>query len=198
MPEVEVKAVLADPATARARLMAVGATQRFRGGMSDRRYDRAGELTGRDEVLRLRVFAHPDGRADAVLGWKGPSRRSPQGYKERHEVELAVSDGRDAPAAFLGALGYAEVHAIDRWVEVFELAGAIVRLESYPRMDDLVEVEGEPAAIERAISVLGIPRADFSADSLTEFVGRYERRTGHAAALASGAGGVRPPPWASP
>ena len=193
--EIELKALLIDPPAVRLRLLAVGAEMRFRGGMSDRRYDRAGELTAREEVLRLRTFHLPGGRSEAVLGWKGPVRRSPEGYKEREEIELGVSAGR--PEAFLEALGYAVVHVIDRWVEVFGLAGAVIRLESYPRMDDLIEVEGEPPAIERAIGITGIPRAEFSADALTEFVRRYEARTGGTAALAATGGRIHPPVWAA-
>ncbi len=195
--EVELKAVLSDPVTVRMRLLAVGAVLRFRGAMSDRRYDRGGELTARDEVLRLRTFRDLEGRTSAVLGWKGPTHRSPEGYKEREEVELAVGDTRGAPAAFLTALGYAAAHTIDRWVEVFELDAAVVRLESYPRMDDLVEVEGEPPAIERAIAVLGIPRSEFTTESLVDFVRRYEGRTGTPAVLASSSGTVNPPAWAA-
>jgi hypothetical protein len=51
-------------------------------------------------------------------------------------------------------------------------------------MDVLVEVEGEPAAIERVIEVSGMPRAAFTAESLTEFVRRFEARTGLQAELA--------------
>jgi adenylate cyclase class IV len=196
--EVELKAVLPDPATVRMRLLSVGGMLRYQGVMSDRRYDRDGELAARFEVLRLRTFHHAGGRAAAVLGWKGPMRRSPEGYKEREEIELAVGDGGRAPAAFLAALGFGEVHAIDRWVEVVELAGAIVRLESYPRMDDLIEVEGDPAAIERAVAVTGLPRSEFTADSLAEFVRRYEARTGDTAVLATSGGSLHPPAWASP
>jgi len=50
-------------------------------------------------------------------------------------------------------------------------------------MDVLVEVEGHPAGIERAISGLRIPRAMFSADRLTNFVRAYEARTGQKAAI---------------
>jgi adenylate cyclase class IV len=195
--ELELKALLSDPPTVRLRLLAVGAAVRFRGGMTDRRYDRGGELTARDEVLRLRTFHHAGGRIDAVLGWKGPVRRPDAGYKEREEIELGLSDGADGPEAFLAALGYAVVHVVDRWVEVFEAAGSVIRLESYPRMDDLIEVEGEPAAIERAIGVTGIPRMEFSADSLSEFVRRFEARTGRAAVLAATGGMVHPPAWAT-
>jgi adenylate cyclase class IV len=194
--EVELKAVLADPGTARMRLLSVGAVVRFRGAMSDRRYDRNGELVARDEVLRLRTFRDAEGRSSAVIGWKGPTRRSPEGYKERDEIELAVGEARGAPAALLTALGYEAVQDIDRWVEVFELGGAVVRLESYPLMDDLVEVEGAPAAIERAVAVLGIPRSEFTAEPLAEFTRRYELRTGASAVLAS-SGTTHAPAWAA-
>ena len=82
------------------------------------------------------------------------------------------------------SLGYDVVHAIDREVEVYELEGATLRIERYPRMDPLLEIEGSPAAIERAVDATGIPRAEFTADSLTEFVRRYELRSGQPAALA--------------
>ena len=73
---------------------------------------------------------------------------------------------------------------MDRDVEIFDLDGAAVRLEHYPRMDPLVEIEGRPAAIERAIEVTGLPRQAFTADSLTEFVRRFEARSGTTALLA--------------
>src|SRR5919205_1128702 len=79
--ELELKAVLSDPDALRARLIAAGAVERFRGRMSDRRYDRAGELAARDEVLRVRSYHHAGDRVAAVLGWKGAAQRSPEGYK---------------------------------------------------------------------------------------------------------------------
>jgi len=183
--ELELKAVIPDPGALRARLLAAGAVQRFIGRMSDRRYDRpGGELGLRDQVLRVRTFHPADGRATAIPGWKGPVERSPEGYKRRAEIELPVTGGeRGAPHALLSALGYEVVHAIDREVEVYELDGATLRIERYPRMDPLLEIEGSPAAIERAVAATGIPRAEFTADSLTEFVRRYELRSGQPAAL---------------
>jgi adenylate cyclase class IV len=184
--ELELKAVIPDPAALRERLRAAGAEVRFRGRMSDRRYDKAGELAGRDEVLRVRSYYHEDGQVQSVLGWKGPVRRSPEGYKQRRELELTIErgDGADStPHALLTALGYAPVHAIDRMVDVYVLDAATVRLEQYPRMDPLVEVEGSPAAIERAIQQTGIDRAAFTADSLADFVRRFEARTGQPALL---------------
>jgi adenylate cyclase class IV len=180
--ELELKAVVPDLDALRDRLREAGAVERFCGRMSDRRYDRGGELTARDEVLRVRSYRHPDGHAEWVLGWKGPARRSPEGYKQREEIELPMAEST-SPDALLRALGYEVVHAIDRDVEVFALDGASLRLERYPRMDTLLEVEGDPAAIERAIAASGLPRADFTADSLAELVRRFEARSGTPAAL---------------
>lgn len=183
--EVELKAVIPDPGAVCVRLVAAGAREQFRGRMSDRRYDRGGELGARDEVLRVRTYHHADGRTEVVLGWKGPVRRSPEGYKQRAEVELPIAAGAASLQALLAALGYEVVHAIDREVEVYDLDGATVRLERYPRMDPLLEVEGDPAAIERAIRASGIDRGAFSPDPLAEFVLRFELRTGLPAVLAA-------------
>ena len=182
--ELELKAVVPDPDAFRRRLRAAGAVPRFSGRMTDLRYDRDTELASRDEVLRVRTFLHPDGRVESILAWKGPTRRSPEGYKLREEIEVAVSAESD-PGRLLAALGYQPIHAVERDVEVYRLGDASVRLETYPRMDVLLEVEGEPAAIERAIAASGIPRSQFTADSLPEFVRRFEERSGQAAVLAS-------------
>ena len=194
--ELELKAVIPDPVVLRMRLQAAGAEERFRGTMRDLRFDRDGELTARSEVLRLRTFYRAAERTAAVLGWKGPPRISPEGYKQREEIELPIAAGGGDPEAWLRALGYRVVHTIHRWVEVFDLDGTVLRLEGYPRMDVLLEVEGDPPAIERAIAASGLPRAAFSADALAAFVGRYEARTGEAALLAAGDQGMRPPAWA--
>jgi hypothetical protein len=61
-------------------------------------------------------------------------------------------------------------------------------------MDVLVEVEGAPEAIERAIQATGLPRETFSAEMLVDFVRRYDAREARPAVLAvAGLGGERPP-----
>ena len=60
-----------------------------------------------------------------------------------------------------------------------------MRLERYPRMDDLVEVEGSVENIERAIDRTGLPRAGFTSERLPDFVRRFEERTGTRAALSA-------------
>ncbi len=182
--ELELKAAVPDAAALQARLRAAGATRVKAGLMRDRRFDRDGGLAARDEVLRVRSYVLEDGRREARLAWKGPTRVSGDGYKLREEHELALQASAEDATAFLGALGFGVSHAIDRRVEYWDLGGATLRLEWYPRMDVLLEVEGEPAAIERALAATGLPRSAFTAEALVDFVEAYEARTGHRAILA--------------
>jgi adenylate cyclase class IV len=194
--EREVKAVADDPPALGRRLQAGGATLVFRGHMSDRRYDRAdGALTARDEVLRLRTYRPAESAAPrpAELAWKGPTHRS-QGYKEREEHQIALGDPA-ALATILERLGFTVCDRIDRGIEVYDLPGATVRLEWYPRMDVLVEVEGEPDAIERAVQATGLARDAFTGERLLDFAERYRRRTGMAPILALAALGSARPAW---
>jgi adenylate cyclase class IV len=150
--------------------------------MTDLIYDRAGELGRRDQVLRLRLYrqSRPP-RVHAVLGWKGsPSAR--RGYRHRQELETVVANAR-VIRLMLERLRYRVTRAIDRRVEVYRLGGAALRLERYPRMDMLLEVEGRPTAIERAVQATGIPRAQFLSESLPYFARAYRRRTGRPARL---------------
>ena len=177
--ELELKGVVPEPGRVRAALLAAGSRISFRGQLQDRRYDRAGELTARDEVLRVRTYLPVDGAPRAELGWKGPTERSAEGYKRREERELTVGEG--APAGFLEALGFDLVHAIDRYIEIFEFGDGHARLEWYPRMDVLIEVEGAPAGIERIIAATGLPRVSFTNEALDAFTARYDAR--HPSAL---------------
>jgi len=176
-----------DVAGLRRALRRAGARLEFSGRMSDRRYDRAHELTRRDDVLRLRVY-RPDrrGARHAVLTWKGAAstrRGRSGGYRLRAELEVAVADP-DAMNVLLGRLRYRVSMEIDRRIEVYRLGAAVLRLERYPRMDTLLEVEGPPAAIERAVAATGLPRERFLAESLPYFLAAYRRRTGRRARLA--------------
>lgn len=195
--ELELKAAVHDPAALRARLATAGAALLREGLMRDRRLDRHGELAARDEVLRLRSYRLADGRAEDRLTWKGPARRTDDGYKLREEHDARLADDATAVATILEAVGFVPVAAIDRWVEYWSLDGATLRLEWYPRMDVLLEVEGEPAAMERAIAATGLPRAAFTAESLQQFVRRYAARAARPAVLALADLGDEPPSWTS-
>lgn len=188
---------MADPAELRRRLLAAGAVPGFAGRMDDRRLDRHGELAGRGEVLRVRLFRGDGAPESARVSWKGPASRTAEGYKLRRELEIEATGGAD-PVAVFRALGYVVVQAIDRRVEYYELHGATVRLEWYPRLDVLVEVEGSGVAIEAALVATGLPREAFSADALAEFGERFALRTGLPPVLAVEGLGDRAPSWEGP
>lgn len=183
MREMELKGVVPDEAGAIASVEAAGGRLSFAGRLEDRRYDDArGRLAGRDLVLRLRTYRGVDGSVrSAHLDWKGPTGYD-AGYKVREEISTPVGDP-DEMDSILDRMGYLVIREIDRQITQYELVGATVRFERYPRMDLLVEVEGQPDAIERAIEHIGLPRSGFSAARLPDFVAQYEARTGTRAAL---------------
>ncbi len=181
MREVELKSVAAAPDAVTAALLAAGARATFHGRLEDQRYDTPDRaLFARDHVLRLRVYADATG-SRAFLEWKGPTRYA-DGYKVREEISTGISDAA-AMSTLLEGLGYVVTREIDRDITQLTLHGATVRLERYPRMDALVEVEGAPGAIEAAITATGLPRGDFTTERLPDFVRRFEARTGERAAI---------------
>ena len=183
MREVELKAVVDDLADTRKRLEKAGAKLVFEGSLSDRRYDvESRELAERDEVLRVRRYQAP-GSSKTYLDWKGPTEIQDV-YKIREEISTLIEDF-DSLEQMLARLGFVVTMEIDREVAQYELGGATIRFETYPRMDVLVEVEGEPDSIEQAIEALGMARGLFDSDRLPSFVGRFEQRTGVRAAMSA-------------
>ena len=183
MREVELKSTVPDLEDCIARLKAAGAILSLQGRLHDSRYDtRERTLAERDETLRVRAYI---GATDshASLDWKGPTHEE-DGYKVREEISTAVVDA-DATIQILGHLGYLRTMSIDREITQFTLEGATIRFERYPRMDDLVEIEGTREAIERAIERTGLPRHGFTSERLGAFVDRFEARTGVRAALSN-------------
>ena len=181
MREVELKSVVDDMARRRAAVEAAGASRTDGGQRRDRCYDTPDHaLSARDQLLRVRVYRSDAGER-AELDWKGPTSRE-AGYKVREELGVHVAEG-DVMVDMLERLGYLVTIAIDREIAQYDLGGAMIRFERYPRLDDLVEVEGTPEQIEHAIVALGLPRAGFTSERLPDFVRRFERRTGLRAAL---------------
>jgi predicted adenylyl cyclase CyaB len=183
MREVELKAVVDDLGARREMIERAGAVLEYEGMLLDRRYDVASsDLTRRDQVLRVRRYENEDG-VRTYLDWKGPTEQH-DGYKTREEHSTLVDDF-DALEEILGRLGFGITMAIDREIAQYEIHDAMVRFEKYPRMDVLVEVEGEPDAIESAIEALGMARGQFTSERLNIFVQRFENRTGVQALIAS-------------
>lgn len=182
--EFELKARLSDDGEGlRRRLTERGWRRSFRGRMLDRRYDTPDrDLEARDQVLRLRRYVPEDGSAWAVLAWKGPVSEV-EGFKRRDEVETRVEDPSSL-AGILRALGYSAVTAvIDRWIETWRKDGVSVRIERYPRMDTLAELEGPPDEIRARIGELGVGADAWKSWPLPVFVERFEARTGERAVL---------------
>jgi predicted adenylyl cyclase CyaB len=176
MREVELKAVVDDVAERRRQIEKAGAKLTFDGKLRDKRYDtEARELAGKDEVLRVREYQTRKG-TKTFLDWKGPTETRDV-YKVREEVSTLVENVA-ALAAILDRLGYVLTREIDRDIAQYELGKCTIRFETYPRMDTLVEVEGEPEQIELAIDALGMARGSFTSERLTQFVTRFEQRTG--------------------
>jgi predicted adenylyl cyclase CyaB len=180
MREVELNAVVDDVQRRRSELERAGGKLVFEGKLRDRRYDvESRELSQRDEVLRVRRYESRTG-TKTHLDWKGPTETR-DNYKVREEVSTAVDDF-DSLSLVLTKLGFVVTREIDRDIAQYEHGGATIRFETYPRMDALVEVEGEPDTIENAIEALGMARGEFSSRRLADFVEAFERRTGvHAA-----------------
>ncbi|MFL5551460.1 MAG: class IV adenylate cyclase [Gemmatimonadaceae bacterium] len=181
MREVELKAIVDDLAERRKIIEAAGATLSFEGRISDRRYDFASrDLTSRDEVLRTRRYMS-QGSTRTYLDWKGATETRDV-YKTREELTTPVED-QVVLEKILEKIGFELTWEIDRDIAQYQFRGATIRFETYPRMDILVEVEGDPAAIEEAIDTLGMPRGTFTNERLADFVNGFERRTGVKAAV---------------
>ncbi len=183
MREVELKSVVDDIVLRRGHVEREGGQLTFEGKLTDVRYDTSGgDLIRRDHVLRIRTYDR-NGDQEGHLDWKGETRYE-GGYKVREEISTTVGDAA-ALAAIVRGLGFLVVREIEREIAQYSLHGATVRFEHYPRMDDLLEVEGSPASIEQAIASLGLPRNGFSSERLADFITRYEARTGNRAALSA-------------
>lgn len=181
MREVELKGVVDDVMIRRRLVELAGGQLLYEGSLEDLRYDNANrDLSAKDEVLRLRVYGGA-GKTHAFLDWKGKTTFD-DGYKVREELSSQVGSP-EIFRAILANLGYVVIAEIGRWIAQYQLGKATVRFERYPRMDDLVEVEGEPEDIEAAILAIGIDRSEFSSKRLPHFVRQYESRTGKRAAL---------------
>jgi predicted adenylyl cyclase CyaB len=179
MIEIELKAVVDDVDARCAAVMRAGGRLVKEGRLRDLRFDDAnGDITGRGEMLRVRTFVGSD-RGEASLEWKG--RATAHGdFKQREEIGTTAGDG-GVLVDLLRRLGYRVILQIDRRITQYALEGATVRFERYPRMDDLVEVEGLPDAIERAVKVIGIPRSEYGSGSIHDFMKRYEQHSGQRA-----------------
>ncbi len=148
--EIEVKLPCADLAGTRGKISEAGgrllAPLHFES--NDLFDNERGSLAAAGCALRLR-------RTDAttLLTFKGPARFE-SGVKVRPECETGVSDASQAEAILAG-LGLARRFRYEKRREEWETEGCAIALDETP-IGNFVEVEGEPGAIRRVVSLLGL------------------------------------------
>jgi adenylate cyclase class 2 len=153
--EVEVKARVGDPASARAMLIAAGAVEtRPRHREINTLYDfRDGRFAGSHRAVRLRVVGKK-----AVLTYKGPPMKSRR-FKVREEIETEVKKA-GAAAKILAELGLVPVYRYEKRRTLFKKGALTICLDELA-IGNFLEVEGERPKIVRFMKALGIGRKDW-------------------------------------
>lgn len=130
-----------------------------------------GSLSRKKQKLRLRMYDNQR----TVVTWKS-KRRGASLYKEEYEHEVEIGDFETMMYIFR-QLGFRQTFRIDRRVELYRIRDVLIRLEFFPEMDDLVEIEGPRDQLEDVIRALGMRRSDFNNKGQEYFFRAYEERT---------------------
>ena len=167
--EIEIKLPVADLGAVRERLRARDARAitdpHFE---SNDLYDQAdGSIAKSGRVLRLRRTEN-----GATLTFKGPARFE-DGAKTREERETAVSDPNEMEK-ILVALGYQRRFRYEKRREEWSPDECVVALDETP-IGAFAEIEGDPAAIRRALQHLVLDPADSLPYSYAELYARRRR-----------------------
>lgn len=185
--EIEIKLRIADLLAILPKLGKLGAVSHGRVFEQNTLYDTpAFEIRGSGRLLRLRIetpartgWTH-SGRRSMVLTLKGPSIRPAGGavppYKERLEREVMVHKTQEWPRA-LRSLGLRPTFRYDKYRTRFRLADLHLDLDETP-VGVFLELEGPPAAIDRAARSLDFSRTDYLRQSYGELYIADCRRRG--------------------
>ncbi len=165
--EIEVKLPAADLAEVRRRLEELGATlEKERHDESNDLFDdAAGSFAGSGRALRLR---RAQGRG--ILTFKGAAKFT-QGVKSREERETVVGEPGEMEA-ILERLGFRRKFRYEKRREEWRYSDCDVALDETP-IGNFVEIEGDPAAIRRAVAALAL---DFASAIPYSYAGLYARR----------------------
>ncbi len=153
--EIEVKLRLPSADHARRRLAALGAREMRRRVFEDNLvYDLpSGTLEREGRLLRLRRAGN-----DAWLTYKEPAHDDLR-HKVRREFETPIAD----PVALeriLAALGFHVTYRYQKYRTVYRLEDLELAVDETP-LGCFLELEGTPAAIERAARALGFAEGDY-------------------------------------
>jgi adenylate cyclase class 2 len=178
--EIEVKLSMPSVVAARKKIAKLGAklVRREVGGKDGRVHEvnilfdtPDGGFARHGQLLRVRIEsaggAKPKGPTRAVLTYKGPGEPQKQArFKIRDEREVVVADDA-AMRGILEALGLRGWFRYEKYRTTFALpgsahwaAGLKVELDETP-IGIFLELEGPPAAIDRAAKELGFSRAQY-------------------------------------
>jgi len=108
--------------------------------------------------LGLRVRRDGD---HGALTFKGPVQ--PGAVKSREEFETPVADP-DAADRIVQALGFQRWFLGEKYREEYKLGDAVVTVDEAP-MGVFVEIEADPAEIDRAAAQIGRTPADYNLES---------------------------------
>jgi adenylate cyclase, class 2 len=142
-----------------------------------------GALRRRSRLLRLRIETPAAsallgaGLAGAWLTSKQPGPPSaPASYKQSLEAEAAIAARRDW-SAHLRALGFRPAFRYEKFRTRFRLGHLHLDLDETP-VGNFLELEGLPAAIDRAARALGYSGRDYIRATYGELYAAHCRRHG--------------------
>jgi len=166
--EIEVKIEVADAGDAARRLIEAGAREVSPRELEDNvllDWDDA-RLSRAGKILRVRRMG-----TKSVLTVKSPFENAPTAYKIRRETEVQVSDARTLLHA-LEDVGFRPVWRYQKWRRTLSLEGVTIVVDELP-FGVYLEIEGEPAAIDRVARLLGFGPEHYETASYREI---HERR----------------------
>jgi len=171
--EREIKLRFDNPAEARRRVLAMGATPlRGRRLQEDALVDSPDDrLYRRRCVLRVRTES-----GKSFLTLKGPVLPGPM--KVREEYETVVADG-DTLLTILHELGLRVWFRYEKYREEFSAEDVVIAIDETP-VGTFIEIEGGEEYIHRAAAALGKTTADYITESYRTLFARYcdEHRLG--------------------
>ncbi len=176
--EKELRGKIDDLNKFRDQLNIAGAKMSQKGFMQDYYFDNPFlNLKSKNQKLRIRVIDYKL----IQLCWKGPISVDKQ-TKIREEIEVGVKNVESLIKIF-EKLGFQNTRFYERYFETYLLYDVKIRIEQFPIMDILVEIEGEQHLINRAVTHLDISKDVFGPKTLVSFIKEYEIRNGTPAKL---------------
>lgn len=176
--EKELRGKIDDLNKFRDQLNIAGAKMSQKGFMQDYYFDNPFlNLKSKNQKLRIRAIDYKL----IQLCWKGPISVDKQ-TKIREEIEVGVKNVEPLIKIF-EKLGFQNTRFYERYFETYLLYDVKIRIEQFPIMDILFEIEGEQHLINRAVTHLNISKDVFGPKTLVSFIKEYEIRNGTPAKL---------------